>query len=141
MVSTVYWEWGLLIKSIRLGLCLGILFDVISIFRMLIVHSPMISALEDALYWLIATPAIFCLLQTESQGVFRGFSVMGILLSLFLYHNFLAKLWLPWIEKIIVMGKRRLTKGKKILRIIGGKLGKKLKFHRRSNGKEKNSCS
>ena len=141
MISSVYWEWDLLIKSLRLGICLGVLYDTTEIFRIIIPHSGFMRNLEDGLYWIIATPAIFNLLQKESQGVFRGFSIAGILIAMFLYHKILARPWILWMESKMAVVKRRLTKRGKVLKIKEEGQRNILIFHRRNNGKEKNSSA
>lgn len=117
MVTTVYWEWGLLLKSIRLGLQLGVFYDGVKIGRILIRHRPWMEAAEDIFYWILSTIGIFRLQLQESNGVTRGFSMAAILLTMLFYHTFIEKLWLLPVEEMLTLVKRRLTYVRKKLRI------------------------
>lgn len=141
MVSSVYWEWELLLKSIKLGFQLGILYDGLRVFRMIINHSPLFMEIEDVFYWIISTLGIFHLQLVESQGVLRGFSMAGILLAMFFYHKLIAKLWICPVERAIQWGKIRLTKVKKMLRMKGKAWGCILYIFRRGNDKKKDQGS
>ena len=108
---------------------------------MMLSHSNLFRNLEDILYWIISTIEIFRLQLEESRGVFRGFSMAGILLAMLVYHKLLAKMWISPLERVINSGKIRLTKWKKVLRMKISRWGSVLRFYGRSNGKKENSGS
>ena len=110
MISSVYWEWDFFLLSIRLGLKLALIYEGIVIFRMLIPHNNGIKNAEDLCYWIYASMLLFKLQYEQSNGVLRGFSVLGVSLGMMIYYN-----------------------------LIGRYIGKRKKKGRRAYGKKKNS--
>lgn len=139
MVSMVYGEWELLLESIRIGILLGFVYDGIRILRMCFSHPTIIRDLEDALYWVISTLLILELQMEDGKGIFRGFSIGTVFLTMIIYHKVLAVLWIPRLELLINRIKNPLTKGLKVLRMKVRKQITNLLSNRRKYGKEENS--
>lgn len=91
MISSVYWEWEFFLLSIRLGIKLALLYEGITIFRMLISHNHWIKNIEDLCYWIYAAALLFKLQYEQSNGVFRGFSVLGVSLGMMIYYNLIGR--------------------------------------------------
>lgn len=139
MVSSVYWEWELLLQTIKLGIKLAFIYDGIRMFRILIHHNGVFISIEDLFFWTYSTIIIFELQLEQSDGVLRGFSILGMLLGMFLYNKILGERLVFLAEKGIGFFKRRLTETGKMFKI---KLCKHLgvsKNNRRRNGKKKDS--
>ena len=139
MVSSVYWEWELLLITIKLGVKLALFYDIIRIFRFMISHRNFVISVEDFLFWIYATLVIFRLQLEQSDGVLRGFSVLGMLLGMFLYNKLLGERLVSLAEKGIASSKRRLTERTKMFKIKLSKHGDVFKKIRSEHGRKKNS--
>ena len=102
MVSSVYWEWELFLLSIKIGVKIAFIYEVIIIFRIFIIHRKWIKMAEDLCYWIYATAALFQLQYRYSNGILRGFSVLGVLVGMVLYYIVVGKS----INKLVERGRR-----------------------------------
>ena len=110
MVSSVYWEWNLLIESLKLGVRLGLIYDGFRLFRILITHHRFIIDLEDIIYWIISTFLIFRMQIRLADGITRGFVIASILVGMWIYHKLFGRRWVPVVEKKVLALKQWLTK-------------------------------
>ena len=117
MVSSVYWEWELLILAIKLGIKLSFIYDGIRIFRIFVSHKNIVISLEDLCFWIYAGIMMFEFQLEQSNGVLRGFSILGMLLGMFLYSKLLGERLLFWAEKGSLFFKRQLTEIGKVFKI------------------------
>lgn len=117
MVSSVYWEWELLFITIKLGIKLALFYDILCIFRLLISHSNLLVSIEDFFFWIYAALLIFRMQLEQSDGVLRGFSILGMILGMFLYHKLLGEPMVFLAEKGIGIAKRRLTESTKMFKM------------------------
>lgn len=139
MVSSVYWEWELLLYAVRLGIKLAFIYDGIRLFRLLFNHRNIVISIEDLFFWIYATWIIFSFQLEQSDGVLRGFSILGMLLGMFLYNKIFGEKLLYLAGKGISFFKRRLTEAGKMFKI---KLCKHMDVstkNRSKHGKKKNS--
>lgn len=139
MVSSVYWEWELLLQTIKVGIKLAFVYDGIRIFRILISHKNIIISIEDLFFWIYATWIIFQLQLERSNGVLRGFSILGMLLGMFLYNKILGERLLLLAEKGIGLFKRQLTETGKMFKMKLCKQRNVCTKIRSKHGKKKNS--
>ena len=139
MISSVYWEWELLLLSIKTGIWFALLYDFILVFRMLIGHNLWMESLEDLIFWVYVTAGLFQLQLTKSDGVLRGFSVLGVILGMCFYYIMLGKHINKMAKKGITFLKRRLTEKWKLFKMKLCKQECGLKYHRRKNGTKRNS--
>ena len=137
MVSSVYWEWELLLLAIRLGIKLAFIYDGIRIFRFFVPHGNIIISIEDLFFWIYAGIIIFELQLEQSNGVLRGFSILGMLLGMFLYSKLLGERLLFAAEKGSVVFKRQLTKLGKVFKMNLRKQKSVSKNIRRKHGSKK----
>lgn len=117
MVSSVYWEWELLLLAIKLGIKLAFIYDGIKIFRFFVSHKNIVISIEDLFFWIYAGIIIFEFQLEQSNGVLRGFSVLGMLLGMFLYSKLLGERLLFVAEKGSLVFKRQLTDREKVFKI------------------------
>ena len=110
MVSSVYWEWELFLLSIKVGIKVAFIYEVIVIFRMFVSHCKWVKTVQDIVYWIYAVTILFKLQYTYSNGVLRGFSILGVFLGMMLYYI-----------------------------IVGNPINTLLERRRRKNGTKKNS--
>lgn len=136
MVSSVYWEWMLLLQAIKLGIKLTFIYDGIRMFRILIKHKDIFISVEDVIFWMYAAVIIFEMQLKLSDGMFRGFCILGMLLGMYLYSKILGEYLVAMAEKGITLFKRRLTGILKMFKIKLCKHGNVSEKNRRKHGKE-----
>ena len=129
MVSSICWEWELVLIAIKIGMKLSFIYDGIHIFRLLFSHRKFIISVEDFFFWVYATMIMFQFQLEQSNGILRGFSILGTVLGMMLYHVLLGKRLVGMAEKGISIIKRQLTEGIKVL---------KMKLSKECDGYEKN---
>ena len=139
MVSGVYWEWELLLQAIKMGVKLAFIYDGIRMFRFLISHKNIVVSIEDLLFWTYAAIVIFKLQLELSDGVLRGFSILGMLLGIFLYSRLLGEKLICLAEKGSCLLKRQLTELKKVFKIKLCKQRNVCKNNRSKHGRKKKS--
>ena len=137
MVSSVYWEWELLLLAVKLGIKLAFIYDGIRIFRFFVSHGKIMISIEDLFFWIYAGMIIFELQLKQSNGVLRGFSVLGMLLGMFLYNKLLGERLLLVAEKGSVVFKRQLTKLGKVFKMNLRRQKSVSKNVRRKHGRKK----
>ena len=138
MVSSVYWEWELLVIAIKLGVKLTLMYDIIRVFRFLISHNNFFVSLEDLFFWMYAAVLIFELQLGQSDGMLRGFAVLGMLLGMFLYSKLMGERLVDLAEKGIGFTKRQLTKSAKMFKINLYKHCDVFNKNRSKHGRKKN---
>ena len=117
MVSSVYWEWSLLLLAIQLGVKLTFIYDGIRMFRILIKHKDIFIMMEDIFFWMYVAVVIFQMQLEQSNGMLRGFCILGMFLGMYLYSKLLGETLINLAEKGIGFFKRRLTRIVKMFKI------------------------
>ena len=90
-------ELQFFLLSILWGGLLLLAYDVLRIFRRLIKHGIILVAIEDLIFWLLASLFIFTMIFQKNNGIIRGFSIIGMLLGIILYHFSISE----WLVKSI----------------------------------------
>lgn len=139
MVSSVYWEWELLLLTVKLGVKLAFVYDGIRIFRFLISHKNIFISFEDFFFWVYASCILFKLQLEQSNGILRGFSILGILAGMLLYNKLIGERLIFLAEKGIGFAKRQLTECTKMFKIKLCKHCNVFKNNRSKHGRKKNS--
>lgn len=71
----------LFLTAIEIGICMGVLFDLIRIFRKLIKHPNFFVQIEDMLYWIICGFIGFYMLYICNYAEIRPYIFIGIVLG------------------------------------------------------------
>ncbi len=112
--------------SILWGVLILLAYDLLRIFRRLIAHNGLVLAIEDLLFWVIASLFIFAMIYTMNNGTIRGFSVMGMGIGMTLYHFIFSELLVKWMTKALLLILRPirilLNRIKGVLRFVLSKL-------------------
>lgn len=87
--------------SILWGAIILLAYDLLRIFRRLIKHNSFFLAIEDILFWVMASVFIFAMIYTENNGIIRGFAVMGMTIGMVLYHYIISDFLVNIITKLI----------------------------------------
>jgi spore cortex biosynthesis protein YabQ len=78
--------------SVVLGVFLFLLYDLLRIWRRLIPHGTVWIAIEDMVYWLISTVAVFVMLYAANDGKVRGYALGGIVCGMLFYYGRFSRL-------------------------------------------------
>lgn len=92
MVSgTIGQEAAFLGVSVLLGAGMFLLYDGLRILRRIIPHGTAWIGVEDFLYWMVCTAAIFVMLYSQNDGMVRGYSLGGIVVGMLLYYALFSR--------------------------------------------------
>ena len=127
MSESIIKEVEFLGYSLLSGVLILILYDILRIFRRVIIHSAGAIGFEDFVYWMLVTFLIFSMMFRENNGAIRWFSVLGIFLGMVLYNMTISLFFVKYvslvfiklrkiIEKILQFILKPLKKGKKGLK-------------------------
>jgi spore cortex biosynthesis protein YabQ len=87
--------------SILWGGILLLAYDVLRILRRLVKHGLVLIAIEDLIFWLIASLFIFSMIYQRNNGIIRGFSIIGMILGIILYHFSISDLLVKAVTGLI----------------------------------------
>lgn len=119
--ETIYQEADFLLLSILCGALLIFAYDVLRIFRGIVVHSTTALAVEDLLYWLLVCVAVFYLLYEKNNGAVRVFFLLGVLGGMLFYNHFISP---PLVKGIVWILKKMI----RVVQRVGGVLVRPLRF-------------
>lgn len=118
--------------SILWGAIILVIYDLLRILRRLIPHNSLFIALEDLIFWVLASVFIFAMIYTMNNGTIRGFSVMGMGIGMILYHYIFSELLVKWISKALLLLMRPfkmfLGQLKRVLRFLLSKTKKVARY-------------
>jgi spore cortex biosynthesis protein YabQ len=87
--------------SILWGVIILFVYDFLRIFHRIIKHNTIILALEDIIFWVVASVFIFAMIYNSNNGIIRGFSVIGVSLGMVFYHYTISNFIVNSITKLI----------------------------------------
>lgn len=128
MNQAITLELQFFLISILWGVIIILAYDILRIFRRLITHKGLALAIEDILFWVLASFFIFAMIYRMNDGTIRGFSVMGMGIGMTLYHFIFSDLIVTWVTKALLLLLRPikilLNRIKRMLRYALSKLRK-----------------
>jgi len=86
MNEAIVVELRFFFTSVFWGILLLIFYDVLRIFRRILIHNGLFVALEDLIYWVISSILIFRMMYKQNNGIIRGFSILAMLFGMIIYH-------------------------------------------------------
>lgn len=114
--------------SILWGVLIILAYDILRIFRRLIPHNAFVLAIEDIVFWVLASLFIFAMIYTMNNGTIRGFSVMGMGIGMTLYYFIFSELFVKWMTKAFLLLLRPIyiliSSIKRVLKFVVSKLKK-----------------
>lgn len=78
--------------AVLVGAGLFLLYDILRIFRRIVPHGNIWIGMEDFLYWIICTAAVFAMLYQGNEGMVRGFALGGVVVGMLLYYLLFSRL-------------------------------------------------
>ncbi|NLG05743.1 MAG: hypothetical protein GX567_18250 [Clostridia bacterium] len=100
-----------------MGIGAAVLYDCIRIIRRIIPHGVVFIAVEDLIFWIFNSYALFIMLIQEYSGKIRWFTIVGVITGAFLYRLTISDILVGFISIIIHTIKKQLTKGIKLVKI------------------------
>ena len=115
MTEIINLEVQFFLISILYGILLLVVYDCIRIFRRIVPHRGFFVAVEDIIFWLVASIVIFIMIYERNNGTIRGFAILGMLLGMVIYNQLLSKYVVKGITLIIKTILKVIKKGLSIL--------------------------
>ena len=84
-------EFYIFLIAINYGLILGAIYDFYRVFRYFSKPKKTLTAIEDLLFWLIMTIIIFNFLLKRTDGIIRGFVILGFIIGYIFYISVISK--------------------------------------------------
>lgn len=128
-------ELYIFLIAINYGLILGGLYDFYRVFRYYSKSKNILTAIEDIMFWGIVTSMIFMFLFNNTDGIIRGFVLLGFIVGYIIYIKLISRysfFLLKWIFKLI------LDLINEIIKIISYPFKKIYKFFKGKSNKIKN---
>jgi len=99
--------------TVLAGFAFGLVYDGFRIFRKMLHHNSIITAIEDVLFWVLSALLLFTLLVHINFGQVRFFTFLGVALGIILYLYTLSRLVLPFGTKCAVAVRKTAGKAKR----------------------------
>lgn len=85
MSQNIFQELQFLLYAILFGAFLTSVYDIFRILRRVFPHGNILVSIEDLLFWIFCAVSVFYLLNAQSDGRLRWFSVVGAALGMSVY--------------------------------------------------------
>ncbi|MBE5851574.1 MAG: hypothetical protein E7299_01265 [Lachnospiraceae bacterium] len=125
MSELVVAELMLLLRALKLGIWIAVVYDLLRIFRRIITHNVWAIGVEDGLYWCYVGSEFFKLLYEYNEGRLRWYLIAGAMIGMLLYSITIGRSLVRFSSRIICYLKgvfyRTYTKTRKTLALPYGK--------------------
>jgi spore cortex biosynthesis protein YabQ len=101
MSANVVNESIFFISCFLTGIAVTLLYDVIRIFRRILMHGSLLIALEDGLFWAAVSVMLFLLLYHMNNGTLRWFAVFGLFAGMWLYKKIFKNYFVDFMSTIL----------------------------------------
>lgn len=100
MNKAILAELNFFISSFFWGVFLFLIYDCLLIFRNIIKHNRVITAIEDVVFWVVSGVLIFQMMYTKNHGTIRWYFIIGLALGMIAYHNTISNLVVKFITTV-----------------------------------------
>jgi hypothetical protein len=83
------------------GITVIFMYDVLRIFRRIIIHGVIAIGIEDLIYWVGSSFFVFHIIYIRNDGVLRGFAILAIVLGMLMYNLTISNLLVKYISMIL----------------------------------------
>lgn len=83
------------------GITVIFMYDVLRIFRRIIIHGVIAIGIEDFIYWVGSSFFVFHIIYIRNDGVLRGFAILAIVLGMLMYNLTISNLLVKYISMIL----------------------------------------
>jgi len=88
--------------SILWGALVLLAYDQLRVLRRIIRHNNFLVTVQDLIFWVLASVFIFAMIYTKNSGTIRGFSIMGMVIGMLIYHYVFSDLIVTIISRGIL---------------------------------------
>ncbi len=99
MGEMVHGELSFAANSILIGLKIIIAYDILRLIRIFIKHNAIIENIEDFVFSNVSGLFVFGMVYFCNDGIIRGFSLILVALTIWLYNRFVSRFVINWINK------------------------------------------
>lgn len=110
-------ELRFFIISILWGAIVLLAYDQLRVLRRIIRHNNLWITVQDLIFWIVASVFIFAMIYVKNSGIIRGFSVMGMVIGMVIYHYILSDFIVMLISRGILLLLRPFSYILKYLRV------------------------
>lgn len=111
-------EVVLLLSALFIGMMYGFIYDTIRIIRRVIVHRKVLwIAIEDIVFWIVVALHSYVTFYYGTNGIMRGYIVIGIVCGAGLYRVSVGTLYLKYVTRIVKFVVKPLKKAKAVFKI------------------------
>lgn len=89
--------------SIIWGILILLAYDQIRVLRRILPHKISLITIQDLLFWLVVSVFVFAMIYVQNSGTIRGFSIMGIVIGMVIYHYILSDLLVKIESRLILL--------------------------------------
>jgi len=83
------------------GIAVIFMYDVLRIFRRIIIHGVVAVGVEDFFYWVACSFFVFHMIYIRNDGILRGFAILAIVLGMLVYNLTISNLLVKYISMIL----------------------------------------
>lgn len=125
------------LSSFLWGMALVAIYDVLRIFRRIIVHRKFWVAVEDILFWIVAACLVFRMIYQYNDGTIRFPGMVILFLAMILYHYLISNPFVNFLTKRIIRPVKKLIRTiHKVLKNVWKKVTLVLHRKKAQNSKE-----
>lgn len=110
MSEMIQWEVSYLLILLSTGIFLSVIYDILRIFRRIVLHGILWMSLEDIVFWMFAGFFSFVICFVEDAGNIRGFAILCEILGACMYHFTISNLLVKVISSILLFPQKMLKK-------------------------------
>jgi len=115
MILSMPGQAWLFLSTVLMGAIIGLFYDFFRIARRVASHSTLVVQLEDVLFWVITTGAVFYFMLNRNFGEIRPFSIIGVACGIMLYFATISRVVLKISVVVINFVKRVITAAVRII--------------------------
>lgn len=125
-------DFYIFLIAINYGLIFGGIYDFYRVFRYFSKPKKILSSIEDLLFWIVITGLVFMFLVRQTDGIIRGFILLGFIIGYIFYIKVISRFSYKIIRSIFQLiftlfseiMKIILYPFRKIGKFLGGKANK-----------------
>ncbi|MFI3230804.1 MAG: spore cortex biosynthesis protein YabQ [bacterium] len=110
MILSVSFQLEVFFTTIITGITIGFFYDVLKIFRLLILHNRFFIDLEDIVFWAVMSVLVFFISLYQADGEIRMYFLIGLFLGLTFYFGLISRVFMNHTQYIINKIKNLINK-------------------------------
>lgn len=108
---------GVILEELRVagvailsGAVITVVYDCLRIFRRIIPHGNIWIGIEDFFFWMWTALWVFSVLYRENDGSLRSYTILAMVMGMFLYHQTISEPLVGFFGKMINRLKKLISK-------------------------------